>query len=474
MGSIARGRASQVRMDFGTSRRRNLALVLVLALGISIGFYAIFLVPEKPKIQEYMEAVSEIRGLGFKRRVPMRTMTQENLRNYLTERLDRDFSPEKLKKAERTIRAFGVFPEDRALRETVLGFYSQLIIGFYDPENKEFFLVEEENISQYLREQGALLEAFFKTTIEEYVIIHELTHALQDQYFDLQTLPMRKENNDDLSLAVSALIEGDAQYTTLDYLYRKIGKNLQMFSTLMKSDYLQMMNTAQPIPGLENFPIFLTKIYMFPYTGGLLFTMEGRTENWGEINEAYADLPASTEQILHPEKYFENRDYPTILTLPELGSILGAEWELQENNNFGEYALGVLLLHFFQESADVQKNLEARDGWDGDSYFSYYNEDENTVALVWLTTWDSEGDSAEFQQRYRELLEKKYPDAEILAEEENLLILGIENNRVLLQRRQKDVLVLERIPARHLQDVAAEIWENTERHELKNVERVPE
>ncbi|MFQ5799477.1 MAG: hypothetical protein ACE5H0_12415, partial [Bacteroidota bacterium] len=380
-----------------------------------------------------------------------------------------------LKKAERTLQAFGLFPEDKNLRETVLDLQSQQVIGFYDPENNEFYLTErsEENIPPYLREQEALLEMLFRTTMEEFVAVHELTHALHDQHFDLQTLPMSKENNDDLSLAVRALVEGDAEYTTQDHLYRKIGGNLQMFSELVKSNTLQIMNTAQSMSGLENFPIFLTKILMFPYTSGLLFTMEGRTENWDKINEAYADLPASTEQILHPEKYFENRDYPTVLTLPELGPILGAGWELQENNNFGEYALGVLLLHFFQESADNQKNLEARNGWDGDSYLSYYNENENIVALAWLTTWDSEEDSAEFEERYRELLGKKYPDAEIITEEENLLVLGIENDRVLLQRKQKDVFVLEGILAHHLQDVVAEIWENTERRELKNVELVP-
>jgi hypothetical protein len=448
--------SSANEIDFDTPRRRNVALVLVLALGILTGACVVYwILREEPKLQEYMESVSEIRGLEFKQQVSMQTITREDLRDYLAERLDKYFPSEKLEKVERTIQAFGLFPQDKDLREIVLDFQSQQVMGFYDPETKEFYRIEEGEM-------------------EELVAIHELTHALQDQHFDLQTLPMRKENNDDLSLAVTALVEGDAQYVTLDYTYRKAGENLQTLSSYVERVHLQMMNTAQPIPRFEDFPIFLTKIFIFPYTGGLLFVMEGWTENWDKINGAYADLPASTEQILHPEKYFENRDYPTVLTLPKLDPVLGTGWELQENNNFGEYALGALLLHFFQESADVQVNLEAREGWDGDSYLSYYNENENLVALAWLSTWDSEEDSVQFQQRYRELLGRKYPDAEIITEEENLLILRTENNRVLLQRKQRDVLVLEGIPAHQLQNVVTEIWEETGRHELKIVERVSE
>ncbi|KXA90026.1 hypothetical protein AKJ57_04585, partial [candidate division MSBL1 archaeon SCGC-AAA259A05] len=381
----------------------------------------------------------EVRGLEFEGSVGASIIPQRYLRSIYGLTREEKLRMETEEKTK-TLRAFGLLEKDVSVVD-VRENWIQGVLGIYYFGTNQIYLVEG-------------------TEAENRVIVHELTHALQDQHFGLSSLgrfKRKNENNDDLPLAVDALLEGGARYIEYRYMAGENG-----FGALYDTSSLRREMNPQG----GNFS-FLMKCYDFPYTGGLIFVAEGRAENWKNINEAYGDPPASTEQILHPSRYFENRDSPTILNLPNISSALGSNWKLLDNNKFGEYATGLLFLKHLPGPKEWENNIRARSGWDGDSYLSYSPAEgkNNTVALTWLTTWDTEENAAQFQGRYRKVLDKKYPEAEKIVENENLFVLGVGTNRALLEMKGRDVLVLEGIPAEKLEYIVREIWENTERHE---------
>lgn len=407
---------------------------------------------ENVNIEEYMSAASEIRNLEFRQDVSMETMSEENPRNYLERQLEGSY-PEGLGKEEKTLRAFGLMPEGVDLRESFLQLHSQSTAGFYDSKKDKFYIVGD---TKSLNNQ-----------ISKITIVHELTHALQDQHFNLQSL-LRHENNDDLSLAVKGLIEGDATYTMIEYLIQSSGISDKVSESYIDKYLNSLEGSFESFYKDENIPMFLVKTLQFQYLQGLSFVKEARDGSWERINQIYGDLPTSTEQILHPEKYLDNRDYPTVLELPSLENTLGSGWTSLQNNNMGEYMIGVLFQEYFPAADEDSANRESRYGWDGDSYLSYFNSEENRLALVWLSIWDTEGDAMEFRERYRSLLMKKYPDAKIALDNRNSLILDLGEIRMLLERAGKEILVLEGIPSSKLQQLRDKIFAETDKKVLRH------
>lgn len=407
---------------------------------------------EKVNIEEYMSVVSEIRKLEFMQDVQVGSMSRENLRDYLERQLENRY-PGGLWKEEKTLRVFGLMPEGVDLKESFLQLHSQITGGFYDSKKDKFYIV------------GGMKE--WTDQISKVTIIHELTHALQDQHFDLQSL-LKHENNDDLSLAVNGVIEGDATYAMIEYQLQTMGIGKKGSEEIIERTMNNMKSSFESFYRNGDIPMVLVKTLQFQYLQGLNFVKEIRNGNWERITQIYGDLPTSTEQILHPEKYLGDRDHPTVLELPSLENSLGSEWLSLQNNNLGEYMIGVLFQKYFPDADDDSVNRESRYGWDGDSYLSYFNEEENRLALAWLSVWDTEENAVEFRERYKALLMKKYPNAEITSEDGSDLILDLDKSRVLLERIGKEVLVLEGIPSSKLQQVRDRIFAEMDKRVLRN------
>lgn len=427
-------------------------LALVAVAVLSVGVFIVMYGGEqaggpRPSIEEYMGDASEIRCLKFKENVPVRFISREKLRIYMRNDLREEY-PEGLENVERVMQAFGLISEGKDLEKVLLEYQTSQILGFYEPDNDMFYVVGEEDLGD-LR--------------QKMTVVHELTHALQDQHFDLQSLPLNDKNNDDISLSTTALIEGDATYVMLSYQYQRWGMSLENSAEGIRKSYQELLNTARASTGLENFPLFLRKTFMFPYYAGFIFVTEGMNGDWERINESYESCPVSTEQILHPEKFYveeEKRDYPVNPVFPDLSSYFEGR-ELIENNRFGEYGVGALFLDHFRLDEDVGKNIEAREGWDGDRYQVFYSKPENLASIVWMTNWDSVVDAREFRERYGEILADKYPDAEIVRESNDCVVFDTGCGGVLLERRGESVLVLEGIPPKILSGLTTEIWSET-------------
>jgi hypothetical protein len=229
-------------------------------------------------------------------------------------------------------------------------------------------------------------------------LAHAYGRALQDQHFDLEAAEARARTTD-AKLAVAALVEGDGML--LAALYR--------YEDLMTADWahLEALVLAE-LPGygeeLDGSAAW-ARLQRFPYQEGRTFAATlFETGGWDGVNHAYADLPRSTEQVLHPERYLaEEPDTPRDVFVPDLSGILGEGWTLRVHDTLGEFVAGVYL----EQTLTEQMAWRAADGWDGDTFVTWEHEDGGRVR-VWRTIWDSTAEGSEFERALVTLVPQRY------------------------------------------------------------------
>ena len=254
------------------------------------------------------------------------------------------------------------------------------------------------------------------------ILVHELTHALDDQYEDLSRFsPEGSELTGDRLAAAMALVEGHAVNAELDWATRHQSKGT-ISTVLEKKDlephggYLKADGTPAPRKGpdgkvlerpqgMGQMPAGMPKLFLkskvFPYSHGFEMVKALRLRNI-PLSEAYDRPPQSTEQILHPARYLgEFHDTPTRVDLTEaFATVLKEhEAELLAANIKGEFALRCIL----EEMKIIDANGAAA-GWDGDRFATIHQDD--SLGYVWATTWDSAADAFEFEAAARELIKR--------------------------------------------------------------------
>lgn len=357
-------------MNQVSGRRWRVLLVGVMLLAGAVGVPAAAGAQDDAldvQFDEITQEVSDIRGLPIESEVVEDFLPRGDLQARLLDDFDEDYPEAEREADQQLLAALGIIPEDTDLGQLYLDLYTEQIAGFYDPEANELFVIAGE---------GEL------SALDEVTYAHEVTHALQDQAYNLEAIREPYEENDDALLAITALIEGDATAVQLDYL---LGRPALLARFTVEAAQMADM------PQLDTAPPVIREALLFPYSAGQVFVTALLEEGgFDAVDAAYADLPLTTEQILHPEKYLGERDEPTAVDLPDLRPLLGDSWERNDLNNLGEFQIRVML----QGELPAGEAEGAAAGWDGDQYAFYTNDDQEVIA--WQTVWDSEDDAAEF------------------------------------------------------------------------------
>jgi len=348
--------------------------------------------PESAKhFQELLEATEKYRGLKALRPVPAGTLEEKELRRKMVESIGEDLPPEELEEAEIAAKAFGLIPESLDLSRYLPELLTSQVAGFYDPVRDYLALVR----------RGSGAEA---AGSEDVVIVHELTHALQDQHFDLKAFE-EVDPMSDASVAREALAEGDATLTMTSFLTGTNVEDVPGFGNAMKSilaDPQDLPGAGSDVPGgaeLAKAPAWIRDSLLFSYIHGFAFCLEVRRAGGQKLLD-YAfttDPPRSSEQILHPEKWLGKRDDPIALRWPDLATALPG-WKKVSEGETGEATIQTLLR---QGTKDRRKVDIAAAGWGGDR-FGVYEKDGRRL-LVWWTEWDSDADAREFRAAARRL-----------------------------------------------------------------------
>ena len=328
---------------------------------------------ENSGVMDDIEAVVvNLRGLEPLRPVTRTLYTQAELRDYVVRELDQDYPADEARRDALEMAAFGFLPADTDLRELIQALYTEQIAGFYDSDTGSLAVISDEGE----------LRPLDKTTYA-----HEFTHALQDQHYGLEALDP-EENSDDASLAVTALIEGDAMLVQEQYMLGFLDSDelFEMLSDLTEAEFSV----------LDSVPAVVREQLMFPYDAGLLFAKRIYQEGGYEaLNDAYLHPPLSTEQILHPDKYLSG-EAPLEVSLPPLTDTLGSGWGWVDANVLGEFTLRLYL----EPHLNARRAAAAAEGWGGDRYAVYHNPESGALVLVMRTIWDSAAEATEFVDEY--------------------------------------------------------------------------
>jgi hypothetical protein len=313
-----------------------------------------------PVIAERVEALRDLRFEQIPR--PLIVSPERARREGLAD-LDRNYPPERLRSDEEILKLLGLIDEDADLRDLAGSLFGEGVAGYYDPRDGRLRVVEGAGTANRV--------------LEETVLAHELTHALEDQRFGLP----QSQATDDRSLARAALHEGTA--------------------TALMTAYLQEHFSAEEALGglvgsafgdTGDLPPFLEAQVLFPYLGGEQFVshlLRRAGGRWNLVDTAYElRPPASTEQVLHPRAYVR-ADEPQPVRL-RAGAVLGDGWQREAAGTWGEL-----------QTRELLGSARAASGWGGDRYELWRSGADRALIMRWR--WDTARDVAEFEERLREM-----------------------------------------------------------------------
>jgi len=346
------------------------------------------------RVEALLEEAEKYRGLEAKEAVPSGTVDDSALKRKMVESFQTDLPPEKLRPVEVALKAFGLVPESLDLVKFFPDLLTSQVAGFYDPERHYLALVQREGEIV----PSTDLPADQAKKAEEAVLVHELTHALQDQHFHLETFASGQPL-DDADVARVALIEGDATLVMMDFFSGMSLAALPGVEEMMGSfldDPRGMLESAPGVPGvaeLASAPAWFQDTLLFSYFEGFRFSLSARRKGGQELlDRAFTkDPPRSSEQILHPEKWHTKRDDPVVLPWPDLSRALPG-WTKTTEAQLGELTIRTLLRGALKKE---ERAAQAAAGWGGDR-FAVYEKDGQRL-LAWLTEWDTDADAREFQ-----------------------------------------------------------------------------
>jgi hypothetical protein len=170
----------------------------------------------------YELIVPKIRGLAFKNTVQPRFMTRSQLKDYMANEIEKEIPKDELLLMDRSLKVLGFVPPTLNVEETLLNLYTEQVGGFYNPRSKEMFLILEDPVKRTFLTRW-LSGPEFDSAEQRTTLAHEMTHALADQHYDLNELDKVATGNDDMAMAISALVEGEA---TLVMMSEMLGADL--------------------------------------------------------------------------------------------------------------------------------------------------------------------------------------------------------------------------------------------------------
>jgi hypothetical protein len=308
----------------------------------------------RAQIGVIMLDVEESRGLPFLE-IPVVTILDEDdfgarVRATMEEDLDRD----EVVGDEALYELLGMLDGSVDLYQLKVDLYTEQVAGFYDPDVGEVVVpVSADGI----------------TSLQEITIAHELVHALTDQHFDFDEVheELIETGTGDDEYGILGLVEGDA--TTQQFLFLESMDPATAAKAVLES---LSFDTSM----LRSAPKWLQEDLAFPYVHGLVFTTflmgEGGLKG---VDEAYLDLPVSSEQILNPEKYLRSEG-PSELTPPPASL---EEWDLFDEATFGEWGIRLLLMDTLKPGELTQ----AAAGWGNDTYSVFLRGEDTAMAWVY-------------------------------------------------------------------------------------------
>jgi hypothetical protein len=343
--------------------------------------------PKTGNLPALQAEVQRLRELEFLRPVQSREMSLEEAGQEVRQMLGRDLETPSARGRELFLQSLGLLPEGTSLESSLVDLFGEQIRGLYDPRKQVFVVVREVPDSL----PSSAISAAVGLDLGELYTLHELVHALQDQHFGLLALEEGTRGNFDALMALRALLEGDANLVMFQAAARRMGLDAGLVVSLLGSGPPPGLPGLDAYPQFQGAPRFLQEFLTMPYFQGMGFVAAlHRDGGWPRVGAAFRELPASTEHILHPEKFLRGDDPPLRVDLSDLPGKFGS-YALLSEDTAGEFLIRV----WGEENLGIERGRQAAAGWGGDSWRLYATDQDRF--FLWVTAWDTEADAREFE-----------------------------------------------------------------------------
>ncbi len=346
--------------------------------------------------------------LPVKHDVKKAIVSREQVAKYIDDKFKDDVDRIRFERSELVLKKFGLLPRKFDLHNFLIKLLSEQVAGYYDEKSKTMNLLD-----------------WIDPEMQRPVMAHELTHALQDQSFDLGKMTKHDEEiekrglqdldamikNDEESTCRSAVLEGQAMIVLLDYVLAPAGKNAET-SPQMVDMMAASMAKSQDSPVFDSAPLLLQEELTFPYKQGMIFIKELLVSGGKKLayTGVLARMPQTTREVLEPKEYLAGHREPPLL-LPDFG-FLKKDFEPFDAGAVGELDLNILLKMYTEEAVANRLSPE----WRGGSYYAAGRkkakpEDGNSTAhigLFYVSKWSSDAAAQEFAKIYGSALAKRY------------------------------------------------------------------
>ncbi len=372
---------------------------------------------------EVLAQMSKIMDLPIKEPLKKTLRSKQEVRDYLIREDKEDKKDAERYADDKTLEAFGLIPKGFPLDSFMLDVLTDQVAGLYDPKAKEFYIADWIPVDE-----------------QRTVMSHELTHALEDQSFHIDSWIKAARPNDDAELARDAVSEGSAMAAMVDYemLDQKISvRDVPDVTLLIRASALSEMDKD---PNLAKAPVYIRDELLFPYLAGTGFTqqfLKART-GWQDLHLIFQDPPVSTQQILHPDLYLKGVK-PETVTLPEWKALVPSDWKLLEENTMGEFGVNEIL----KQLLDENRAELLSPAWKGDRYAVFEDAKTKSNPLVFRLALDNTDDTAHFFGQYSEALEHKYKTRTELFRRPNFFQFQSESGGVFLRCVATQCLTVE-------------------------------
>ena len=375
---------------------------------------------------EVLQQMSQITGLPIKGPLKKQVISRPEIEKYLMENLHEEMTPADIHAQEALVRAFGLVSRDFNLEKFLVSFYTEQAAGFYDPKRKTMFIAD-----------------WIPAEMQAMTLSHELTHALQDQNWDLDSYMHAARDDDDATSARQAVVEG---YATAAMIQQSAGGvelgQLPSLAPLIENLIPQQF---EEFPAFSQAPYFFRMEALFPYMQGMGFIQAGlQLGGWKDLKVLFEQPPQATKQIFEPQTYFHHQAFPKIALAhpPAIEDVAGLRFISE--NSMGELGYYSLLGQLISE--DEAKTVGQ--AWLADRYLLYERSGGNEYTLVVRTRWESAEQAQAFFRDYHTILTNKYsdltPDKRSSPDE---FMGSASNGAILLLRKGDECVWAEGVPA---------------------------
>jgi len=354
-------------------------------------------------IDDILRFASKDTGFPIKHEVKRRLIDRDEVTAYLERQTTEAEDAKRLRRSETVLKKFGLLPSDFDLGTFLVALLREQVAGYYDPKTKTVNLLDWVDPDR-----------------QKPVMAHELTHALQDQSFNLDKymkagntdLDKKREvtsadiENDEIGTARQAVVEGQAMVVLLDYMLAPMGQSVQDAPELVRALKETMLLGTDDSPEFAKAPIYMKEALTFPYRYGIDFVTTLLQK--GGKEKAYAGLfqnpPRTTRQIMEPQTYLSGEQLEP-MHLPNFKEIFKG-YERFDVGAVGELDVAVLL----DQYADIPTSRALYPHWRGGYYYAVRPKGEaaGPLGLLYVSRWSSSEKAADFAAIYAKALTQRY------------------------------------------------------------------